>query len=254
MTTALVLGSGGVRGLAHVGVLEALEEAGITPDIIAGSSSGAVIGGLYASGKSASEIKTLVEDFQVYKFIDFTNIGGGILKGQKAKIFLKEQLGDVAFDELDTEFFVNALDLNNQDVKILDEGNVVSAVHASMAIPGVFKPVKRDDELLLDAGYVNPLPVQGLPPCDRIILVDVSNSPSDISEDTRFHAIVREFFSYVQHRFQENQVEALSDNQPDTTVTTIIPDTYDWTILSFSELEEIVDRGYEAARDAFDEP
>ncbi len=247
MTTGLVLGSGGVRGLAHVGVLEALDERNIEPDIITGSSAGAIIGALYAADYTVDDIKDLVDDFKVYEFIDFTNIGSGILKGQKAKVFLKEQLGDRTFNDLTIDLVVNALDLNNDTTRYIDSGDVVNALHASMAIPGVFKPVPHEEDYLLDAGYVNPLPVEPLPACDRIILVDVSRKGQDIDPDTRFHEVVKQFFYYVQRRLQRDQIRDLEDKQPDADIITIKPETESWSMLSFNDLDEVVERGYQAA-------
>jgi NTE family protein len=251
MTTGLVLGSGGVRGLAHVGVLEALTERNIEPDIITASSAGAIIGALYAAEYTIDDIKELIDDFKVYEFIDFTNIGSGILKGQKARLFLEEQLGDQTFEDLSVDLVVNALDLNNDTTRYIDSGDVVNALHASMAIPGVFKPVPYDENYLLDAGYVNPLPVEPLPDCDQIILVDVSRKGQPLDDDTRFHEVVKEFFYYVQRRLQRDQIDDLRERQPEADILTIKPDTESWTMLSFSDLDEVVKRGYQAANKSF---
>jgi NTE family protein len=250
MTTSLVLGSGGVRGIAHIGVLQALEDHGIEPDFITGSSSGAIIGSLYAAGHDADTIQSLIKDFKAYKFIDFSNLGGGILKGQKAEIFLRDQLGDKTFDDLNTPLVVNALNLNDETVEYLETGDVVEAVHASMAIPGVFQPVKRDGAYLLDAGHVNPLPVDPLPESDQIIISDVTAGKDNIDEDTRFHQVIKEFFNFIQRRQQTTQLNELRDKQGNATITPITPDTKEWNILSLHDLQEIVERGQSAGHDA----
>lgn len=247
MTTSLVLGSGGVRGLAHVGVLHVLEEHGIEPDVITGSSAGAIIGGLYAAGHTPSEITQLIDDFNVYDFIDFTNIGGGIIKGQKAKVFLREQLGNKTFSDLEKPFMANALDINNEEILYIDSGDVVDAIHASMAIPGVFKPVPYDERFLLDAGYVNPLPVQPLPESDTIILVEVGREPDTIDEETRFHDVLKQFFLYVQGNLQRDHLADLEEDQPEANIVRIAPETEQWSILSFRDLEEVISRGRTAA-------
>lgn len=248
MTTAVVFGSGGARGVAHAGVIRALEEHGVDPDLVAGSSAGAVIGSLYADGHTADDIHDLVEDFRVYKFIDFTNFGSGILKGQKTKVFLQDQLGDATFDDLERDLVVNALDLNADTIKYIDTGDVVSAVHASMAIPGVFTPVERGDSYLLDAGYINPLPVQPLPACDRIILVDITPEYDGINEDSRFHDVIKQYFYYVQRHHQDQHLAGLDTEQPDADITVISPDTGEWNMLNFRSLDEVFDRGYDAAQ------
>jgi len=252
MTTSLVLGSGGVRGIAHIGVLQALEQHSISPDFIAGSSSGAIIGSLYASGKDPETIHELLHDFKAYKFIDFSNLGGGLLKGQKSEIFLRDQLGDTCFDELDRELVVNALDLNNETVRYLDDGDVVKAVRASMAIPGVFQPVTYDDTVLLDAGYINPLPLEPLPASDHIIISNVTNGQTDVTKDTRFHQVVKEFFTFIQRRQQTTQLDEFKATTESPTITHIQPETSEWSMLSFHDLEEIVERGRTAANTALD--
>lgn len=250
MTTGVILGSGGVRGLAHIGVLRALEEDGVDIDIIHGSSAGAIIGGLYAAGHSVDEIMELVDEFNAYKFIDFTNIGGGILKGRKARVFLEKHIGDASFNDLDVAFGVNALDLNAGEVRFLDEGDVVDAVHASMAIPGVFRPVKRDGAYLLDAGYVDPIPATNLPSCDEVYVVDVTPEYDEIDDETRFHDVVQSFFGFVQQSFRDDHLQTLREDQDDAAIHHIEPDTSAWSILSFSELKDVIERGYEATKAA----
>ncbi len=160
----LALGSGGARGIAHVGVLKTLEKHNIPIDYIAGSSIGALIGAMYASDKDISKIESQINDFSRMKgfsLIDFT-IKGGILKGKKVEKFFDEIIEDNRIESLSIPYAAIATDINTAQPVVFRKGSIVKAIRASIAIPGFFQPLKYHDHLLADGGLANPVPVDVL--------------------------------------------------------------------------------------------
>jgi NTE family protein len=155
----LALGSGSARGWAHFGVLRALQEAGIRPDIVCGSSIGALVGASYAAGEMErfEEWVLSLGVRKVFGFMDF-NIAGGMLKGEKLIEFWRNHFVDSALEELSTPFAAVATDLHSGAEVWLRKGSIAEAVRASIALPGLFTPVYREGRLLVDGGIVNPVP------------------------------------------------------------------------------------------------
>ena len=156
----LALGSGSARGWAHIGVLRALAEAGLKPDIVAGASVGAIVGAAYASG-DLDRFEQWVRGLSaraVWSFMDF-GLGGGMLKGEKLVAFFRRHFADPAIESLPLRFGAVATALRTGDEVWLREGSVADAVRASFALPGLFTPVWREGRLLADGGLVNPVPV-----------------------------------------------------------------------------------------------
>lgn len=156
----LVLGSGSARGWAHIGVIRALTAAGFAPDVVAGCSIGAFVGAAYADGdldKLERWVTTLGWN-EVLGLID-VSFSGGLIKGEKLVDFFQRHFIDHDFSSLAIAFACVATDLATGREIWLREGSVASAVRASIALPGLFTPVVRDDRLLVDGGLVNPVPV-----------------------------------------------------------------------------------------------
>ena len=160
-TVSLVLGSGGARGHAHIGVIRALEEMGFTVRNISGTSMGAVIGGIYA----ADELDTYTEwAFQlaktdVVKLLDFSFSLRSIFKGERIIEVLKELVADRKIEDLDKRFTAVATSLDEQREVWLNSGSLFTAIRASTAVPGVFAPVELNSRTLVDGGLVNPVPI-----------------------------------------------------------------------------------------------
>lgn len=157
----LALGGGAARGWAHIGVLRALSAAGIEPDIVVGTSIGAVVGGCYAAGHLDS-----IEDFareltprRIFGLLDLNFAGTGLINGQRLCERLDRHLGDVRIEELDRRFAAVATEIGTGHEHWLSRGKLVSAVRASYALPGIFKPVKIGGRWLFDGALVNPIPV-----------------------------------------------------------------------------------------------
>jgi NTE family protein len=157
----LALGSGGARGLFHLGVLQVLEKEEIKIDFIAGSSIGALVGAMIAAGQSAKEIKNKIKESKseiLLSFLDPVVFKGGLLKGRKLKKLVNKLVGCDSFNDLSVPFAVVATDLISGKTITIDQGDLVEAVMASMAIPGIFKPVRKNDLILVDGGVSNPIP------------------------------------------------------------------------------------------------
>ncbi len=156
----LALGSGSARGWAHIGVLRALLEAGVTPDVVCGASVGAIVGAAYATGE-LDRFEAWVRSMdrrKVMSYMDF-KLAGGMLKGERLVAFMRAHFDDRPIEALATPFAAVATALHSGDEVWLRSGSVADAVRASFALPGLFTPVWREGRLLADGGLVNPVPV-----------------------------------------------------------------------------------------------
>lgn len=159
---ALVLSSGGARGIAHIGVIRELEARGYEITSVSGTSIGAVIGGFYAAGK-LDEYEAWVTGlglYNVFNLMDFSFSTKGVIKGQRVFKKLREWMEGVTFEDLRIPFSCIAADLKKREEVVLDKGDVLAAIRASVAIPGYFEPsIVEGDTYLYDGGIVNPLPI-----------------------------------------------------------------------------------------------
>jgi NTE family protein len=160
-TVSLVLGSGGARGLAHIGVIQWLTENGYAIRSIAGSSMGALVGGIYANGKLEvyAEWVLALERMDVVRLLDPAFGRTGLFKGERIMGVLRELIGDCAIEDLPVSFTAVATDLGSGEEVWLREGKLFDAIRASIATPLIFTPFYYDGRELLDGGLVNPVPV-----------------------------------------------------------------------------------------------
>ena len=161
MKIGLALGGGAARGWAHIGVLRALHDAGIVPDIIAGTSIGAVVGGCFAAQKldAVEEFARELTRRKVFGYLDFNFTGSGLITGQRLCARLEEALGNTTIEQLDGAFTAVATEIGTGHEVWLSRGHLVSAMRASYALPGIFKPVNINNRWLFDGALVNPVPV-----------------------------------------------------------------------------------------------
>lgn len=183
----LALGSGGSRGVAHLGVLRALEEEGIKPDFLSGCSMGAVVGACYAKGMPVYQMMQTVSNLKKSDLLDIsvnpvTKLG--LLKGKKMLKLLLDFLGDVTFDRLEIPFCCVASDVLSGRLHVFREGRVATAVQASSCIPTLFRPVSYGDELLVDGGVLCRVPVGEVKEmgADVVIGVDALANTSEPTE------------------------------------------------------------------------
>jgi len=175
----LALGSGAARGWAHIGVIQALTENGIDIGFISGTSAGALVGGVHAGGKLEilKEIVLQLNKRQLIGFSDPSWLQSGALNGRKIANFIEEHVIDNVFSELNIPFRAVATDLNTGSEVVIDSGSIIDAIRASISIPGIFTPVKRDDAILVDGALVNPLPVSVVREmgAEKVIAVDIND-------------------------------------------------------------------------------
>ena len=183
---SLVLGSGGARGYAHIGVIEELEAQGYRIKSIAGSSMGALVGGIYAAGKLKvySDWVRPLQRFDVLRMLDWTFSGGGFIKGDRIIGALKSLIGEIDIEELPIPYTAVAVDLDVQREVWFSHGPLFDAIRASIAIPTIFRPYHYQGRLLVDGGLLNPLPVSPTlrDLTDATIAVDV-NAPAEPLHD-----------------------------------------------------------------------
>jgi NTE family protein len=155
------LGGGGARGLSHIGVIKVLEEHGIYPDVIAGTSIGALVGALYASGLRAGDIERALRlDLRRLAMLADVRLSlSGLVQGKRVTSALKSFLGDLDFTYLKIPFACVATDIVNGQEIVMRTGPVITAVRASISVPGLFTPVKVRGRYLVDGGLVNMVPV-----------------------------------------------------------------------------------------------
>ncbi len=157
----LALGGGAARGWAHIGVLKTLCEEGLAPDIIAGTSIGAVVGGCHAAG-ILPELESFARKLTlrgIFRYLDFSFTGSGLISGQRLSQMFSSHLGDTTIESLPIRFAAVATEFRTGHEIWLTQGPLVTAMHASYALPGVFKPVKVNGRWLMDGALVNPIPV-----------------------------------------------------------------------------------------------
>ncbi|BBD09524.1 patatin-like phospholipase family protein [Desulfovibrio ferrophilus] len=252
-TIGLALGSGGARGLAHLAVLEALADMGLRAQRVSGASVGAVVGALYASGIPPRQIRRdvltllgenghsgegfLSRDYsQLLSLID-PNFGiSGLIKGDRFLEQLARLMQVTQFEELEIPLEVVATDFWKREQVVLDSGDVLPAVRASMALPGIFTPVTMGERVLIDGGAVNPVPFDLLmDDCDIVIAVDVMGrrSPGKDPEPDFLEAVFNTF-QIMQHSIVR---EKLRLAQPHILLNMQVPGV---KVLEFYKAEEIL--------------
>lgn len=278
LKVGLVLSGGGAKGLAHIGVLKAIEEAGIQVDYIAGTSMGAVIGGLYASGYTSQQLNALIqnvdfdkilqdgvprkaktfyekEDAERYaltlpfdKFkLDFPK---SLSKGQHTYNLLSRTLDHVQdikdFEKLPIPFFCVATDVEKGNQIILDKGYLPEAISASSALPSVYSPVILDNRLLIDGGVVNNYPISELKAkgMDIIIGVDVQDTLRSRDQLKSAPDILLQINNY-------RTIQAMKSKK-DSTDIYLRPDILRYNLVSFDDRNEIIAAGYQAAMKEFE--
>lgn len=182
-TVSLVLGSGGARGLAHIGVIQWLTENGYRIESIAGSSIGALVGGIYAAHKLEvyAEWVLALERMQVLRLLDPTIGQPGLFKGERIISVLRELIGDCAIEDLSMKFTAVATDLTSSQEVWLREGPLFDAIRASIATPMVFTPFPLSGKTLLDGALVNPVPIAPTldDRTDLKVVVNLSGAPME---------------------------------------------------------------------------
>ena len=252
----LALGGGGAKGVFHICVLEALEELGVKPVSIAGTSIGAVVGVLYAGGASCQEIreiflkfslgkneslKDLVTKRHIFQWLDFVAPqfrGKGLIRVENLLNFLFENIPVTTFEELHIPLRVIAADFWTREEHVLESGPLLPAVRGSMSLPGLLEPVKINGSVLIDGGAVNPVPFDRLHPhCDVLIAVDVLGNRTVSPKAPALSDAVFNTFQIMQKSIIR---EKLITHRPDLY---LVPELQDVRVLEFYRAREILEAG-----------
>lgn len=185
----IALGGGGARGWAHIGVLKALKEIGIEPDIIAGTSIGAIAGGCYASNELAEleHFATNLTSRKVLGFLDLNMAGTSLISGRRISRALETHLQDHRIEDLDKTFVAVATEIGTGHEVWMRRGNLVHAMRASYALPGIFKPVNINGRWLFDGAMVNPVPVSVCRSMGADIVIAVNLNSDVFGKGTVIH-------------------------------------------------------------------
>jgi NTE family protein len=259
----LALGGGGAKGLAHIAILEVLDEFGIRPHCIAGTSIGAIIGVLYASGHRGREIHEAVARFSfreedgwgdlldrkndILKWLDIINLnwsGSGLLKADAFLEQLIQHTQGTNFDDLQIPLKVVAADFWKREQVVLDRGELKPAIQASMALPGVFNPVVLGRQVLVDGGAVNPVPFDVIDDCDLVIAVNVMGTRTESAD------LVPSMTEAVFNTFQIMQASILRhklrQKAPDIYIS---PDITDIQMLEFYKADQVFQQSASACEE-----
>ena len=276
----LVLSGGAARGLAHVGVLKALEEQGIRIDAIAGTSMGAVIGGLYASGYKIDELEKLAlnidwkqalsdappredvpfrrkqddRDFLVKQKLSFRDDGSlglplGVIQGQNLALLLESKLAHASdtrdFDKLPIPFRAVATDIASGEKVVFHKGHLPQVIRASMSIPAVFAPVELDGRLLVDGGMTDniPLDVARDMGVDIAIVVDIGTPLRSRKQLNTVVDVLNQSITLMTRRNSEEQLATLHKDD-----VLIQPSLSSFGVTDFGRAQEVIDAGYRATR------
>jgi NTE family protein len=191
---ALVLGSGGPRGFAHIGVLKALEDSGIHPDLIVGSSVGSMVGALYAAGLSAREIERLAFELNVLEFFEFKVLGGGLASGGSIQNYVNARVHGKPIEQLKIPFVAAATRVSDGKLALFNRGDTGLAVRASGASPGQFEPVRIGAETYVDGDEASPVPIRAARALGAkvVIAVDVSAYAEDTPKSAQREWVVKD--------------------------------------------------------------
>ena len=175
----LALGGGAARGFAHIGVIQVLEESGIRPDLVTGTSAGSLVAALYASGKSGQELGVLAESMDETTFADWSFPGRGLIRGEALERYVREHTGGRRIEQMGIALGIVATDLDSGQAILFQRGDPGIAVRASSAVPAVFQPVRIGAHEYVDGGLVAPVPVHFARQmgADLVIAVDISAPP-----------------------------------------------------------------------------
>ncbi len=192
---ALVLSGGAARGFAHIGAIKALEAQGIVPDLVVGTSAGAVVGALYAAGNGGFELQRLAMQMEEGQVSDWSLPDRGVIRGEALQNFINNAVGQRSLEKLPRLFGAVATDLQSGEATVFRIGNTGMAVRASSSVPGVFQPVKINGREYVDGGLVSPVPVKAARDmgADFVIAVDISDQPKHGSTKSTVDVLLQTF-------------------------------------------------------------
>ena len=193
----LVLGGGAARGFAHIGVIQVLEEAGIKPHLVVGTSAGSLVAALYASGKSGAQLQKVAETMEEATFADWTLpiFSRGLLRGEALARYVSQQVNSRLIESTAMPLGIVATDLNSGQGMLFQRGDIALAVRASSAVPAIFQPVKISGRDYVDGGLVSPVPVRYARQmgAELVIAVDISGLPEGNAANDTLQVLMQTF-------------------------------------------------------------
>jgi len=249
----IAFGAGGARGIAHLLMIEALEELGVKPSIISGSSIGAVVGTFYAAGFTSKEMREILNQlvnpksdsvFDFWRKSDIAKlltmfdpqfIKSGFIKGEKFQSYMKSHLKISKFEELKIPLLIVATDYWKKEAVVFEKGDLILPIKASYSLPGLFTPVKIKNRILIDGGAVNPLPFDLImDKCDITIAIDVTafKAQNDSEIPPTFDSV------FTTYQTMQNSIikERLKFQRPDIYIK---PEIYDVRVFDFVKTDSI---------------
>ena len=242
--TGLVLSGGGTRGFAHLGIIAALYEKGIKPDVISGASVGSIVGAFIAGGKSPEEINSIFSKGWFFKYAKFNIPVNGLFRLDGLKEVIRKEIPANTIEDLEIPFFVSVSNLNKGIVEYKNSGLLDETVLASSSIPIIFPPVKINDYFYVDGGLMDNVPIEPIKnDCEQIIVSNIT--PINPQENFRniLETASRTFYMGVKANMQRIHKYATIIIEPKEI------DNFD--ILSMSHAKELFELGYKAGIDAF---
>ncbi|TEU28655.1 patatin-like phospholipase family protein [Alkanindiges illinoisensis] len=205
---ALVLGSGGARGYAHIGVIRILETYGIKPQLIVGTSAGSIVGALYASGKNAAQMDKIASSLKSSDVRDITLSRQGFFNSEKVADFVNRQVNNRSLEQLDIPLFVVATELQTGTRAVFNYGNTGQAVSASVSIPSMFVPASISKKQYVDGGLVSPVPVEVAKSlgADVIIAVNILAQPEN-TPTTNIWGLFNQNINVMQNRLASYELK-----------------------------------------------
>ncbi len=191
----LALGGGAARGFAHIGVIQVLEEAGIKPDLVVGTSAGSLVAALYANGKTSAELANLALTMDEGSITDWAFPSRGLIRGEALARFVREQTGHTLIEKMKLPLGIVATDLDSGAGMLFQRGDTGTAVRASSSVPAVFQPVKIGEREYVDGGLVSPVPVRYARQmgAEMVIAVDISSPPDGAATDGTMKLLLQTF-------------------------------------------------------------
>ncbi|MCL5772736.1 MAG: patatin-like phospholipase family protein [Actinobacteria bacterium] len=243
----VALSGGGARGLAHIGVLEVLENEGIHISAISGTSMGSVVGALYCAGFSIKEMLEFMESNDWKRFIISTNFtlpGLPALNSRRVSKLLYKFLADKTFEDCSKSFCAVAADIVSKKKVFITKGKLSDAIKASIAIPGVFEHVVKDGMILVDGGVIDPVPIDAIRKMGVDFVIGVALNNIDSNEIPNSKTSIFNIIN-IALSMMEREIETQHFNKADIVIQ---PKTADFGIFDFKKASEIIEAGRVEAR------